>query len=430
MSGGNWNKQDKVRPGAYVNFKTNSLADAGLDLTGAVILPIPLNWGEVGKFIEVTPTSDFKALFGSPLKDIKQLREAFKGTGKVTVYNVNGEGIKATGTDTTFVVTAKHGGTDGNKLSVKFTKGIGDSTVKTYLSGEEVDSQTAAEVTGLVANDYVTFSGTFPVGDATVTLAAGTTVAATNESYNAVASGLDTQTFKVIALGTDEEELKALFTLKVKQLREDAGKNVAFVTNDYATADHESTVSVLNGVTLEGGETLTASNSLYFYAGAYANAGVDSLTYAEYPGAIDCERKTSPEIVQALLDGHIIYTRSNDRVVVEQDINTFKTFTAEKNQDFRKNKIVRTMDAISNNTHRIFTTSFIGKVTNNENGRNLFKASLIKIIYEPLANIEAIEYTSEEIRITQGIEKDSLVTDSGITIQDAMEKLYMTVNCK
>ncbi|WP_342538328.1 hypothetical protein MKY15_19705 [Sporosarcina sp. FSL K6-1540] len=27
MAGGNWTKQDKVRPGAYTNFETNSLTD-------------------------------------------------------------------------------------------------------------------------------------------------------------------------------------------------------------------------------------------------------------------------------------------------------------------------------------------------------------------------------------------------------------------
>lgn len=431
MSGGNWKRQDKVRPGAYVNFKTNSLADVGLDLKGAVILPIALNWGETGKFIEVTPDSDFKKLFGSQLKDIKPLREAFKGTGKVTVFNVSGaDGVKAVGTNTTFTATAKYGGTEGNKIVVKITKGLTTSTVKTFYLGEEVDSQTVAEVTGLVANDYVTFKGSLPVGDATVALETGTTVAPTNASYTPVLAGLDTQTFKVVALGTADVELKALFALKVKQLREGAGKNVAFVTNDYAIADHESTISVLNGVTLDGGEVLTAAEALYFYAGAYANAGVDSLTYVTYPGAIDCERKTSPEIVQALTDGHIVYTFNNDRVVIEQDINTFRSFTPEKNQDFRKNKIVRTMDAISDNTQRIFLTSFIGRITNNANGRDLFKSQLIKEVYDPLANLEAIEYKSEEIVNTQGIEKDSVVSTSGVTIQDAMEKLYMTVNCK
>lgn len=430
MAGGNWNKHDKVRPGAYINFKTNSLADAGLDLKGAVIIPIALGWGEVGKFIKVTPASNFKVLFGKALKDIVPIREAFKGTSQVTVYNVNGVGVKATATSSTLIATATQAGADGNKISVKFTLGLSESVVKTYFDGVEVDSQTVATAAELKANDFVRFTGTFPIADATLTLATGTTVAATNESYDAVLAGLDTQEFKVVALGTDEVDLKALFDLKVKELREVSGKNVAFVTNDYAVADSEATVSVINHVTLEGNEVLTAKDSVYFYAGAYASAGVDSLTYVAYPGAIDCGRKTNAEIIQALTDGHIVYTFNNDRVVIEQDINTLKTFTAEKNSDFRKNKIIRTMDAVSDTTQKVFSTYFIGKVTNNDNGRNLFKAQLIKLVYEPLAQLEALEYTSDEITIAQGFEKDSLTSDSSILIQDAMEKLYMKVNCK
>ncbi|WP_342505622.1 phage tail sheath C-terminal domain-containing protein [Sporosarcina sp. FSL K6-2383] len=430
MAGGIWIKQDKVRPGAYTNFKTNSLADAGLDLTGAVIVPIALDWGVVGEFVKVTPSSDFKALFGKPLNQIVPIREAFKGSSQVTVFNVNGEGVKATAVSTTFTATAVHGGTGGNNISVKFTLGLNESVVKTYLDGVEVDSQTAAIATDLAANDYVVFSGDFPVADATLTLATGTTVPATNGSYDAIVAGLDTQEFKTIALGTEEADLKALFALKVKELREMAGKNVTFVTNGYAIADSEAVVSVVNGVTLEGNEVLTAKDAVYFYGGAYASAGVDSLTYVAYPGAIDCERKTNDEIIQALKDGHIIYTFNNGLVVIEQDINTFKSFTVEKNQDFRKNKIVRTQDAISDATSFVFSTKFIGKNINNGNGRNLFKAALIKDVYDPLAGVEAIEYTSEEIIVEQGIEKDAVTTNSYVTIQDAMEKLYTTVNCK
>lgn len=431
MAGGFWESQNKVRPGAYINFETNDLVISGLDSVGPVVVPLALDWGETGKFIGLSPTDNFNALFGKKISEIIPIREAFKGTGQVIAYNLNGEGDKATTTSDTFIVTAKYGGSDGNNINVTVTLGLeGTSTVRTFYNGAQADSQVVATVAELVPNDFVTFSGDLPESDATLTLTGGTTVEATNESYADLASGLDTQDFKVVAIGTDDETVKQMFTLKIKEWREGQGKNVTFVTNDYNISDHEGVVSVLNGVVLEGNEELSANESLYWYAAAYANSTTNSLTYATYPGAIDCERKTHDEIVQALKDGHIVYTPNNDRIVVEQDINTYRSFTVEKNQDFRKNKLVRTMDIVSNNTQHVFSNFFIGKVTNNEDGRDLFKQELMKVVLDPLARVGAIEYETEDIVITQGNEKDAVLVSAGIIFNDAMEKLYMTVHCQ
>lgn len=433
MAGGYWEKQNKVRPGAYINFETNDQSLNALDSTGPVVIPLLLDWGETGKFIELSPKDNFTALFGKKLTDIVPLREAFLGTGKVIAYNLNGEGAKAKAetAEDGFKVEAKYGGSDGNKISVTVTVGLDDEyTVKTYYNGYQVDSQVVNAVNELESNDYVSYSGAFPDADATLTLSGGATVAATNESYADFADGLDTQEFKVVALGTDDESVKLMLSLKAKEWRERIGKNVTFVTNKYNLADHESVVSVKNGVTLEGGEELAAKESLYWYAAAYANSTTNSLTYAAYPGAIDCERLDHDDIVQALKDGHIVYTQNIGRVVVEQDINTYCSFTPEKNRDFSKNKLVRTMDIVSNNTQYVFSNYFIGKVTNNDDGRDLFKQELMKVVLDPLANEGALEYESGDITVVQGNDKDAIVVDLAIKFNDVMEKLYMTVNCQ
>lgn len=436
MAGGTWETQNKVRPGAYVNFETNSLAATGLDSAGTLVIPLALDWGEVGKFISVSPNTKFKELFGKNLADIIPVRESFKATGDVIVYNLSGDGEKATATSGTFVANAIHGGTDGNKITVIATKGLADFTIKTLYDGQQVDSQVVTTVTELVPNAYATFSGTLPVGDATMTLAGGTTVAANAEAYTDFAEGLDTQNFKVVAFGTDDESIKLIFALKVTQWREEQGKNVTFVTNDYKAADYQGTVSVVNGVLLTGNETLTAKEALYWYGGAYAASTFNSLTYTEYPGAIDVERKTHDEIVKALQDGHIVYTYNAgadgvDRIVVESDINTFRSFTPEKNQDFRKNKIIRSMDFLSNNVQHVYSRFFIGKVNNDENGRNLFKGQLMTVVLDPMVRRGAIDpYNPEDITIIQGLEKDAVDAVVGVKFNDAMEKLYMTVKCR
>lgn len=436
MAGGKWETQNKVRPGAYLNFETNDLVATGLDSQGTEVIPLMLDWGETGKFIKVGPNTRFKELFGKDLGDLKPIREAFKGTGDVTVYNLNGEGDKATGVSGTFTATAVHGGLDGNKITVTVAVGLnGDTTVRTFFGGERVDSQVVISAADLVPNAYVTFTGELPIEDATISLTGGVTTPATNDSYSDFAAGLDTQNFKSIALGTDDESVKLLLSLKVKQWRDEEGKNVYLITNGYTAADHEGVVSVKNGVYL-GDEFIPAKDAVYWLGAAYANAITNSLTYAEYPGATDCERLSHEDIVKALQAGHIVYTYNAgadgvDKVVVEQDINTFRSFTPKKNQDFRKGKIVRQMDIVSNNVQHIWSRFFIGKVDNNDDGRNLFKGQVMAVVLDPMVRRGAIEpYDPDDLDFRQGAEKDAVLANMGLKFIDAMEKLYMTVECK
>jgi len=430
--GGIWETQNKVRPDAYINFETNSLNTMGLDSNGSLAVPVTLDWGEVGKFIKLSSNTKFRALFGKSLGDILPIREAFKATSNIFLYNLNGEGDKAKATADGLTATAKYSGADGNKIHVTVIAGLdGSINLKTYFDGIQVDSQRVATFEDLKSNDYVIFTGTLPTGDATLTLTGGTTVSATNESISEFASALDTLNFKTVAYGTDDNTTKSLLALKVKELREQAGKRVTFVTNKYNAADHESTVSVKNGVTLDGGEVLTAKETVYWFGAAFAASTVGSLTYAKYPGAIEVETLTNDEIIQALRDGHIVYSFNNDEVVVEQDINTFRSFTPKKNQDFRKGKIDRGMSIIENNTRHIFRKYFIGKVNNNADGRDLFKKQLMKTVLDPYVRLGVIDpYLPEEIVIEQGNEKDAVFAVMGIKFIDAMEKLYMRVECK
>lgn len=434
--GGNWETQNKELSGAYTNFKTNSLAVAGLDSKGAVAIPLMLDWGKVGEFIKVSLTTKFKEVFGKDLKDLLPIKEAFKGTGNVIVYNLNGEGEKAAATSGEFKVSAAHGGVGGNKLSVTIAIGLsGNATVRTFFEGVRVDSQIVEKTEELKANAYVIFEGTLPEVDAILTLTGGTTLAAQNDSYATFAAGLDTQIFKTIALGSDDESVKLMLSLKVKQWRENEGKNVALITNDYNAADHEGVISIKNGVYL-GGEFLPAKDAVYWYGAAYANAGSNSLTYEEYPGATDVERLDHDAIVKAKREGHVVFIYDQgedgiDRMVVESDINTFRSFTPEKNRDFGKGLIVRQMDIMGNNIKHVYSRSYIGKVKNGGNGRNLFKGAIMKEVLDRMVRRGEIEpYNPDDIVVIVGDEKDAVLVSLGVKFIDAMEKLYTTVDCQ
>ena len=61
---------------------------------------------------------------------------------------------------------------------------------------------------------------------------------------------------------------------------------------------------------------LSAKQCVYFVAGQYAGARLNSSTYKAYPGAIDCERKNEAEATKIINKGHLIFAYKNEKVIV------------------------------------------------------------------------------------------------------------------
>lgn len=123
----------------------------------------------------------------------------------------------------------------------------------------------------------------------------------------------------------------------------------------------------------------------------------------------------------------VLSYRQDESVVIESDINTFTSVNANKGKEFKKNRVIRTLDDINNSIKSTFENKYIGKVDNNASGRNIFKADILSYLKE-LNRMGAIrEVDPEDIVISEGNDIDSVVVDLGVQPVDAMEKLYMTV---
>ena len=159
IGGGSFTVQNKVLPGAYINFVSMG-TNAKMGERGVAALPLELNWGPEGQVFKLD-AADFNAtslkVFGYDPTDanILLVREAMN--------RVNGGGTKASATVGGMTVTAKYGGTRGNAIKVAVITNVDDATkadVVTYLDDMVMDSQTVAKSGGaasLVANDFVTF---------------------------------------------------------------------------------------------------------------------------------------------------------------------------------------------------------------------------------------------------------------------------------
>ncbi|WP_438435406.1 phage tail sheath family protein [Gorillibacterium sp. sgz500922] len=438
MAGGIWSTQNKVRPGVYINFKSTGQALGALGDRGIVSLPLTLPWGPSKQIVTIEAGNDVSVTLGYPITDAALLlvREALKRAKTLLLYRLN-VGTKAAVTAGNLTATAKYGGTRGNALSVQIAVNVDTPSlfdVRTLLSGAVVDSQTVANITALKANDWIVWSGTGALaanaGAPLVGGADGTTTAQDYLDYLAAVEVLEVNT---IGLPSSDSATKAVFVSFAKRLRDDEGKKLQVVLENYPAADFEGVISVKNGVVLADGTTLSAAQAVAWVAGATAGAAPNqSLTYQAYDDAVDVTPKyTNSQTIAALQAGEFLFTGSRGAAVVEQDINTLHSFTPDKGRAFSKNRVIRVLDAIAVDLKLVFERYYLGKVGNDDDGRALLKNEFVKYI-ETLQGIGAIQNfdSQTDIAISQGADSASVYVELNIQPTDAIEKIYTKVQVK
>lgn len=438
MAAGTWVTQNKVRPGVYINFESVPKSLGTVGDRGIVTMALPLSWGEAKKIITIEAGEDpFNKLgYDITSSQLLLIREALKRAKTLLLYRLN-IGTKATATIDNLTVTAKYGGVRGNDLSIVIQTNVDDPVkfdVKTLLNGKEMDVQTVATADELQDNNWVDFSGTGALNvTAGVNLTGGADGEVTNQDHMDYLSAIEVQDFNTMALTSDDPTLKSLYVSFVKRMREDEGKKIQVVMPNYPDADYEGVISVKNGVILSDGTVIDATKAVAWVAGATAGAEMnESLTYMAYDDAVDVDiRYTNTQIIEALNNGEFIFTPSDGKAIVEQDINTLTSFTSTKGKQFRKNRVIRVLDGIAVDFKRIFESYYIGKVNNNEDGRNLFKNECINYL-TTLQNIAAIQNfdSQTDITVQQGSESDSVVVELYVQPVDSVEKLYFTIKIR
>lgn len=430
MVGGIWVTENKKRPGVYVNVKTNMMSSAVSD-RGIVLLPLVMSWGQ-NKVVTVDADSDFFRLLGYELAaaELLPLRECLKRARQVKVYRVNGGG-KAAATVGNLTVTAACGGKRGNDLMCKIEAADGGCKVSTYLEDVVVDVQQAADIGDLQDNDFVTFAGSGALSvTAGVKLAGGDDSRAATADYERFFAAVQAEDFDVVAVDSEDAAVKAMAVKFVKKLRDEEGVPVQAVLADYAAADYEGVISVKNGVVLTDGTVIDKYKAVYWAAGATAGAAVnESNTYSVYEDSVDVDVKyLNSEIVAALDEGSWVFTVGTKGAQVEQDINTLSTFTAAKGNILRKNRVLRVLDGLTGDIKELFNSYFLGKVNNDDDGRNIFKAQIIGYL-ERLQAMAAIAELDKQndVQVKAGNDADSVVVNLAVKPVDSIEKLYMTV---
>ena len=444
MAGGNWTSQNKIIPGVYINTRSRGDVTASIGEKGVVAICEPLSFGPTGVISEYIPGTDPTAIIGSDLTsaDALFLREMTKGSAltkgpkKVLIYRPTGtSGVAAAATVGALTATAKYVGTRGNDITIIIAaNAVTGYDIVTSVGGAIVDTQTVTDLKDLVANDWVTFSGT----GTTITTTAGTALTGgvnptvSTSDYSAFLTALEPYTFDIVCYDGSDATVRTAMKAFVVRVSNEIGKKCQVVMSGATAMDSEWVINVNNGVKLADGTTLTAGQATWWVAGAEAGALYNqSLTFAIYPEAVEANpKKTNAQVETAIQAGDIVFVDDFGDVKLCTDINTLTTFSVEKGSEFSKNRVMRTLNQICNDVYEYFSKYFIGKLDNNDTGRNLMKGWIVGYLNEMQANNGIQNFDAEDVTVRQGNTLDSVLVDIAIMPVDSVEKVYCTITVR
>lgn len=435
LGGGFFLTQNKVLPGAYINFISAARASATLSDRGIAAMPFVADWGEEGKVIEVT-TEDFQKyslqLFGYDYThpQMQMFREIFKNAKVLYGYRLNSGTTKAKND----YAVAKYGGSRGNALTIVIENDVdteGGFLVKTLLDNTEADIQSVKKAQELQDNDFVTFQK-----EATLQTTAGMPLTGgtdgegrTGANYQKFLEKIEKYSFHTLGCNTAEKEVIDLFIAFTKRMRDEQGVKFQTVVYRAENADYEGIISVENKL-LNVDENLFGEFSLvYWVTGASAGCAVNKSNVNKvYDGEYEIDTNyTQRQLEDGVKKGKFLFHKVGEEVRVLDDINTFVSVTVDKNEDFQSNQVIRVLDQIGNDIAVLFNTKYLGKVQNNNAGRIAFWNDLVTYNNE-LQRLQAItDFEPEQLIVEQGESKKSVVVTNPVTPVMAMSKLYMTV---
>lgn len=442
MAGGTWSSQNKVRPGVYIRFTSSRGLGLIVGERGVVTICEPMSWGPVGMVQTVEAGDDMRPYCGYDITapQARFLNEIFKGSNRTSapyrlyLYRPTASGsAEATATTGVLTATAKYPGVRGNDITIVITEDVdneGSFTVSTVVDNEIMDEQTAETVADLVANDWVEWSGT---GALTATVGAPLTGGADgtvqSSAYPDYLEAIEPYKFDIMIYdGTDTTVQDAMIAF-VKRMCDDNGQYCQLVAAGLTNPDSRFVINVNSGVTLNDGTVLTAAQTCWWAGGAEAGAKYnESLTYAQYPGAIACSPvMKNSQYIEALTSGELVLYAEDGKVRIEQDINSLVTLTQDTTKPYQKNRVIRLCNTIANDVYRQFTDSYIGVVNNNDEGRMMFKNAIVGYLLDIQANNGIQNFEPEDVEVLPGTDIDAIVVNIVIQAVDSVEKIYLTI---
>lgn len=452
--GGTWLAQNKILPGAYINFSSVSKASATLSDRGIAAAPFELDWGEPG-VLRLIEQGEFQKesfdLFGHGYTDDEMLplREIFLHATKVYCYRLDASGAVKASCD---FATAKYVGTRGNDIRIVVETDADVSSgyiVKTMVGSKVIDEQKVTDFAKLKDNDWVDFKagcvlGTKPSDsgdDSTVYVAAGTypLTGGTNGTVNGEAhqnflDAIESCSFNTLCCPVaDDDTVKSLYVAFTKRVRDKLGSKFQLVGYDLSNPDYMGVINLKNSCNHPKIANVNKASLVYWLTGAEAACNINrSLTNTAYDGELEIVIKgvseTQAQLEDAMKSGMLAFHNSNGKIVILEDINSLVTLEENLGDIFQMNQTVRVCDQIANDIAVLFVTRYLGIVQNDATGRASLWNDIVYYLKE-LLRLRAIEnLDTDKVTVELGRNKKTvLVNINNLSVVNAMSQLYMAV---
>ena len=443
LGGGTWLFQNKKLPGTYINFVSKVRASTDIADRGYGTMPLVLDWVRDGVF--TVTAEDFQKYsmkyFGYDYASdkIKGLRDLFINLKTGYFYAVNNGAVKAKCT----IATAACAGIRGNDITVAITANVDDTTkfdVVTYMDVDgtttKVDSQKAVSSwKDVTDNDYVVWIRTEALAATAGTKLTGGSngETVTGLQYQAYIDAIEPYYFNCMGYVGTDETIQSLLIAFNKRMRDSVGAKFQLILYGKEGADYEGVISIKNAVT-DSGES--PASAVYWLTGAEASCNINaSCTNKTYDGEFTINTKYSQsELEKAITDGMLMFHNVADSVSgdivgktnVLDDINTFTSFTKQKNDDFSLNQVIRVLDQDAIDISRLFNKTYLGKEQNDQEGRVALWGDIVAL-HKEYQKVRAIQnFVADDVPIpTQGEKKTTVMSDYAIQPTCCMEKLYI-----
>ena len=452
--GGTWLAQNKILPGAYINFSSVSKASATLSDRGIAAAPFELDWGEPG-VLRLIEQGEFQKesfdLFGHGYTDDEMLplREIFLHATKVYCYRLDASGAEKASCD---FATAKYVGTRGNDIRIVVETDVDVSSgyiVKTMVGSKVIDEQKVTDFAKLKDNDWIDFKAGCVLGtkpsesgdDSTVYVAAGTypLTGGTNGTVNGEAhqnflDAIESCSFNTLCCPVaDDDTVKSLYVAFTKRVRDKLGSKFQLVGYDLSNPDYMGVINLKNSCTHTKIANVNKASLVYWLTGAEAACNINrSLTNTAYDGELEIVIKgvseTQAQLEDAMKSGKLAFHNSNGKIVILEDINSLVTLEENLGDIFQMNQTVRVCDQIANDIAVLFVTRYLGIVQNDATGRASLWNDIVYYLKE-LLRLRAIEnLDTDKVTVELGRNKKTvLVNINNLSVVNAMSQLYMAV---
>lgn len=257
----------------------------------------------------------------------------------------------------------------------------------------------------------------------------------TDDHVEAMLAKLKTQNFNVLVYpyeksNTPSSTAKQMIATWIEAMQEEEGKNVTAALANYA-ADSQYVINSVQGVVLSDKETLSADETSVWIGGITAGAMItQSNTAKKFVGAIDVvPRMAKTEMETAIKAGKFLLTADESQnVTVVSDVNSLTSTTQRLGSIMKQNRSVRTAYGIRNDIGIVWDSNFKGKYDNNEEGRGLFKGSLVEYFTDLQKRSAIQKFNADDISVDPGNEINAILVEAGLQLVGSMEIAYITVN--